>query len=92
MPEPTPTIIATALRNAHGLMKANDDWDIFRALAQATTTAQCQGVEGFKVFRDTRQALAQVLPKTMTLLKFSETAPRREQLTVLERAAQVVGS
>jgi hypothetical protein len=73
-------------------MKLNEHWDVLRALAEATTTAQCAGVEGFKVFRDVREAVAGVLPKTTTLNKFAETADRTEQLNAIEQAALVVGS
>lgn len=54
--EPTPHHIHAALVRAKELVESNN-FDLIRALAEATTTAQCQGIEGFKVFRDIRAAV-----------------------------------
>lgn len=56
MTDPTPEQIKAALVRAKELVD-NHGWDLIRALAEATTTAQCQGIEGFKVFRDVRAAI-----------------------------------
>lgn len=54
--EPTTQHIVDALKRARGLVDGNN-FDLIRALAEATTTAQCQGIHGFKVFRDVRKAV-----------------------------------
>ena len=56
MTEPTQEHIVAALERAKELVDKNN-FDLIRAPAEATTTAQCQGIEGFKVFRDTRKAV-----------------------------------
>ena len=54
--EPTPQHIFDALARAKDLVETQD-FDLIKALAEATTTAQCQGVHGFRVFRDVRNAV-----------------------------------
>ena len=56
MTEPTREHIVTALQRARDLVQRTD-FDVMRALAEATTTAQCEGLQGFKVFRDVRAAV-----------------------------------
>lgn len=90
MSDPTPEIIKDALGLALKLFRANPDWDLLRALAEATTTAQCQGVEGFKVFRDVRKAVEDVAPAPLP--QFASTASRQKVQDVIEQARLVVGS
>lgn len=59
MSDPTPEDIRDALVRAKELMH-NNGFDLLRALAEATTTAQCRGIQGFKVFRDVRAAIPNV--------------------------------
>lgn len=54
--DPTPEHIKAALTRAKDLVETRN-FDLLRALAEATTTAQCEGVQGFKVFRDVRNAI-----------------------------------
>lgn len=56
MTEPTQQHIIDALVRAKELVE-HHDFDLIRALAEATTTAQCRGIQGFKVFRETRAAV-----------------------------------
>lgn len=50
-------IVIDALANAQTLLRKNQGWTLERAIAEATTTAQCQGVQGFRVFSAVRAAL-----------------------------------
>lgn len=90
--EPTPEIVADALKQAQELMREYDAFDLIRALAEATTTQQCRGVQGFKVFAAVREAVSQVLPKGETLPRFSETAKRDRQIDALKSAQLLVMS
>jgi len=56
MSEPTKAHVVAALARAKELVEANH-FDLVQALAEATTTGQCQGVAGYKVFRDARAAV-----------------------------------
>jgi hypothetical protein len=90
MSEPTPDIIVVALGLARDLLKRNRDWDLLRALAEATTSAQSSGIEGFKVFRDTRLAVAAVLPaggdRYAQVAAFSSSADHKSAVAVLDKA------
>jgi len=88
--EPTPAIIVGALTNAKRLMSINEHFTMLRALAEATTTEQCSGVEGFKVFRDVRIAVTKVLPPTTTLSAFNDTASPGRVAEVLDKAMKAV--
>lgn len=57
MTEPTKDIIAQALSNAAELLHRNKDWTLERALAEATTTAQCRGFMGFEVYAGVLRAV-----------------------------------
>lgn len=92
MTEPTPEIIGAALTAAITHIKSNPDCDLLTALANATTTQQCRGVEGFKVFRDVRKACTDVLQDGETLSNFNYTASRSRVLTLLEQARMVATS
>jgi hypothetical protein len=87
--EPTPEIIAGALTNAKTLV-TNQHFGLLQALAEATTTEQCRGVEGFKVFRDTRAAVTKVLPPSTTLPAFNDTAATKQVVAVLNKAIKAV--
>ena len=56
MTEPTKAHVVAALARAKELIEVNH-FDLLQALAEATTTGQCQGVAGYKVFRDARAAV-----------------------------------
>ena len=58
--EPTKEVIGAALKRAQQLIKDNN-MHINEALAAATTSAQCQGFMGFKVFAQTRDAVTSVI-------------------------------
>ena len=88
--EPTPEIIADALRRAKELIERDLKIDLIRALAEATTTAQSQGVAGFKVFRDTRAAVTKCIPPSSNLVFFNDTASTQQILDVLDKAITVV--
>jgi len=60
MSEPTRDHITAALARAKHLIDTNH-FDLVQALAEATTTEQCQGVPGYKVFRDSRAAVEALL-------------------------------
>lgn len=47
-----------ALSTAKDLLRRYPDMSLATALAQATTTAQCRGVDGYLVYRDVRQLIA----------------------------------
>jgi hypothetical protein len=80
MTDPTPQNIVDALVRAKELVERHD-FDLIRALAEATTTAQCQGIHGFKVFRDTRAAVGNLT-----------AANRATAITALDNAIKKVGS
>jgi len=48
--------VLAALARAKHLIDTNH-FDLVQALAEATTSEQCQGVAGYKVFRDARKAV-----------------------------------
>lgn len=87
--EPTPDIVADALKRAYDLMGEYDAFDLMRALAEATTTAQCRGVQGFKVFAAVRTAVADCLPAGVCLAKFAAEAPRDLVMKTLLGAHEV---
>ena len=91
MREPTTHDIGEALGRAHTLMQKNQDWDVIRALAESTTTATCNGVEGFRVFAAVRKAVEDTLPKGVTLPDLTKKA-RREQMAAVQQARMVVTS
>jgi len=90
--EPTPDIIAGALTNAKRLFVINEGFTLLRALAEATTTEQSQGVEGFKVYRDVRIAVTNALPPSTTLPAFNDTASSDRVLEVLNKAITAVNA
>jgi len=90
--EPTPEIIAGALTNAKRLFTINEHFTLLRALAEATTTEQCRGIQGFKVFRDVQAAVTKVLPPTTTLPAFNDTAQRDRVVEVLDKAIEAVSA
>jgi hypothetical protein len=65
MTEPTRQHIIDALVRAKEMVEQHDV-DLIRALAEATTTAQCQGIQGFKVFRETRAAVGNLTAANQT--------------------------
>jgi len=87
--EPTQDILAGALINAKRLV-IDQHFGLLQALAEATTTEQCRGVMGFKVFRDTRAAVTKVLPPTTTLPAFDKSARSKQVVAVLDRAIKAV--
>lgn len=71
-----------ALARAKDLIKRNRDWDLLRALAEATTTTQC-AMPGYKVFRDVRAAIGDHIP--IPLHDFSDTSTRSMQLDAIDK-------
>jgi len=59
MSEPTRDHVLAALARAKHLIDTNH-FNLVQALAEATTSEQCQGVAGYKVFRDARAAVQSV--------------------------------
>ena len=90
--DPTPDVIADALRRAQDLIRGDLKIDLIRALAEATTTAQSQGVQGFKVFRDTRAAVGKCIPPSSNLVFFNDTASTEQLLEVLDKAITAVNA
>lgn len=86
--EPTNEVIVAALSRAKFLMGRNNGFDLIQALAQATTTTQCAGVAGYKVFRDVRAAVAPMLPQPLP--DYSRMANRAAAMTLLEKTIQTV--
>lgn len=84
MTEPTKEIVVAALARAKFLMGRNNGWDLIRALAEATTTPQCNGVAGYKVFRDVRAAVAPLLPEPLP--DYTKHTNRAGAIAVLEQA------
>ena len=82
MAEPSTDTILAALARAKELLKRNRDWDLIRALAEATTTVQC-GMPSYKVFRDARIAVNRNL--STPLPDFSATATRPVAIDALDR-------
>jgi hypothetical protein len=70
-----------ALVRAKELFKRNHEWDLLRALAEATTTAAC-GMPGYKVFRDAR-AQVQIRIK-QPLPQFCRSTPRSGQVAAID--------
>ena len=86
----TPEILAEALNTAFTLLRRHDDWDLLRALAEATTTAQCKGIQGFTVYAALRTVIGEVLPGTACpytkVAEFSAEATQTRALDVLKSA------
>ena len=91
MTEPTPEVIVAALERAKELVSSHN-FELMAALAEATTTAQCHNVEGFKVFRDIRSAVTDTLPAGVSLPNFSDTASKETVMGKLVEAILVVKS
>ena len=77
---PTDTLLA-ALAHAKTLLKRNHDWDLLRALAEATTTTACK-MPGYKVFRDVRAEVQ--LRLRQPLPQFSTSTTRSTQVAVID--------
>lgn len=88
MAEPSKTDIAAALKRAQVMFRHHPEWDLLRALAEATTSEQC-GVLAHKVFRDARDYLADVSGVAVTDLNGHD---RDQVLGVLESAFLVAAS
>lgn len=88
--DPTPEVVGAALARAKELVTAGKTLET--ALAEATTHAQCQGFQGFKVYAAARTAVDAVLPKNVSRVNFSDTATPKKVLDVLEQAHQGVTS
>lgn len=87
--EPTREHIDAALARAKELVERRG-LDLIAALAEATTTAQCQGIQGFKVFRDSRAAVEKAAG--IPLAVFTPTADRKTSVAVLSKALKGEGS
>jgi hypothetical protein len=86
--EPTPEIVVSALSRAKFLMGRNNGWDLLKALAEATTSTQCGGVAGYKVFRDVRAAVTRLAPQPLP--DYSRMANRAAAIALLEKTIQIV--
>lgn len=80
--EPSKDTVLAALARAKDLLKRNREWDVLRALAEATTTTQC-GMPSYLVFRDVRVALGRNI--SAPLPDFSETATRAVAIDAIDR-------
>lgn len=78
---PVDTLLG-ALARAKDLLKRNRDWDLLRALAEATTTTQC-AMPGYKVFRDIRNTVAEQIP--VALPDFNDTSTRSMHIDAIDR-------
>ena len=88
--DPTLDVIAAALVRAKELVTAGKSLET--ALAEATTTAQCQGFMGFKVYAGARRAVDFVLPDKVSRANFSDTATPDKVTDLLHQAWLVVTS
>ena len=88
--DPTPQVIGAALARAKELVTQGATLET--ALAQATTHAQCQGFQGFKVYSAARSAVDVVLPTNVSRVNFSDTASRDKVVDMLHQAWLVVTS
>ena len=77
-----------ALLRASTLLGRHNDWDLIKALAEATTTEQC-GEPSYKVFASARQAVQNVIDRPLP--DFSATANRTDNIRALSRAIESLG-
>jgi hypothetical protein len=89
--EPTPEVIGAALKRAQQLI-AEKKLHINEALAAATTSAQCRGFMGFKVFSESRNAVVGILGPDVSYEVFCTEAKPQAQIAALESAYLVVMS
>ena len=82
MPEPSVDTILAALARSKELLKRNRDWDLLKALAEATTTIQC-GEPSYKVFRDVRIEINRNI--SVPLPNFSDSVTRPVAIAAIDR-------
>lgn len=87
MAEPSTDTILAALARAKDLLKRNREWDLLRALAEATTTVQC-GCPSYRVFRDARIEISRNI--SQPLPDFSQTSTRAGAIDVLDRTIKTL--
>jgi hypothetical protein len=100
--EPTAADIKAALERARALVEQGwckgqaadgNSFCLVGALAEATLTAAVgvQGLPGYKVWRDARQALEDEVPKTYpSLVAFNDRTSQAEVLDLVDRAIAAV--
>ena len=82
MPEPSVDTILAALARSKELLKRNRDWDLLKALAEATTTIQC-GEPSYKVFRDVRIEINRNISEPLP--NFSDSVTRPVAIAAIDR-------
>ncbi len=82
MAEPSVDTILAALARAKELLKRNRDWDLLKAVAEATTTVQC-GMPSYKVFRDVRIEISRNISESLP--DFSNSSTRPVAITAIDR-------
>lgn len=86
--EPTTEVLVAALSRAKFLMTRNNGFDLIQALAHATTTTQCGGVAGYKVFRDIRAAVTPLAPEPLP--DYSRIANRAAAIALLDKTIETM--
>lgn len=87
MNDPTPEVIVHALKNAKDLILRNRKLSLATALARATTTPQCQGFPGFKVYEAVRVAVAESEGlNRVQCAEFTDTVFDIRAITALDKA------
>lgn len=83
-------IVAQALAHAHQLLEEHEEWDLIRALAEATTGQRHQ----VPVFAAAKTAVEEMIAveTQLSLREFNDTAPREKALWMLEAARLVASS
>lgn len=82
MAEPTVDTILAALARSKELLKRNRDWDLIKAVAEATTSIQC-GMPSYKVFRDVRIEISRNISESLP--DFSESVTRPVAIAAIDR-------
>ena len=82
MAEPSIDTILGALARSKDLLKRNKDWDLLKALAEATTTIQC-GVPSYAVFRDVRIQISRNISEPLP--NFSDSVTRPVAIAAIDR-------
>lgn len=83
--EATVDDILAALARAKDLLKRNRDWDLFKALAEATTSVVC-GKRSYRIYAEARNA---ILPPA-ELARFVETQPRLVWIAAIDKTIKTL--
>lgn len=88
-----PDVIAHALANAKELLRRYPDYTLATAIAKATETRHCLGVDGWLVYRDVRQLIAESEGLSATAAAaFTEQAKNKRALDALDNAVKKVNA